>query len=131
MKRIQFAWLLLIALGMLSGCQSEAARDAQYKAEADRKVAEDEQQREGAVAHSEAVTALELEKQNQLDAVEQRRSGNVYAHSCRKAVGFDPSMPVSVDTKGCTPEQLRLELDAERRQMFDDALKNSKENQKN
>jgi len=34
-------------------------------------------------------------------------------------------MPVSVDTSGCTPEQLRLEQDAERRQMFDDAMKDS------
>jgi hypothetical protein len=127
MKRTQFALLALVATCFLGGCKSEADRDQHFKAEAEQKVAEDEQSRQGNVAHSEAVIAIELEKQNQLDAVEQRRSGNVYAHSCRKAVGFDPSMPVSVNTKGCTPEQLRLELEAERRQMFDDAIKNDKD----
>ena len=80
------------------------------------------------MVHSEAVRALELQKQDQLDGVEQRRTGNVYAHSCRKAVGINPGVPVTVDVKGCTPEQLRLEQEAERRQMFDDAMKNSKQN---
>ena len=125
MRRMQFALVALIAVCLLPGCESDAARDQRYKTEAGQKVANDEQARQETVAHSEAVKAMELEKQNQLDAVEQRRSGNVYAHSCRKAVGFDPSMPVSVDTKGCVPEQLNLELEAERRQMFDDALKNT------
>ena len=126
-----FIFLLFIATCLLSSCESGAARDQRYKAEADRKVAEDDQGRQETMAHDEAVKSIELAKQHELDAVEQRRTGDVYAHSCRKAVGFGPSMPVSVDTKGCTPDQLRLEQEAERRQIFDDALKNDRENKRN
>jgi len=125
-KLLSYTLLLLLAASLLSGCESDAARDRRLKAEAKRNVAEEEENRADASAHQGALRAMELNKQYELDVIEHKRTGDVYSHSCRKAVAFDPSMPVSVDTKGCTPEQLRLEEDAERRQMFDEAFKNSK-----
>ena len=118
---------LLFMSWFLVACESDDAREQRYKAEAQRQVAEDDQTRQESFANQGAVTELALAKQHELDGVEQRRTGNVYAQSCRKAVAVNPGMPVIVDTKGCTPEQLRLETEAERRQMFDDALKNAKE----
>jgi hypothetical protein len=127
MKEPLFATLFLfLAVCVLSGCESEASRDRRLKAEAKRNVAQEEEDRADAQAHQGALRAMELNKQYELDVIEHRRTGDVYSHSCRKAVAFDPSMPVSVDTKGCTPEQLRLEQEAEQKQMFEDALKNSK-----
>jgi hypothetical protein len=120
--------LLLLAASLLSGCESDAARDRRLKAEAKSNVAQEEGDHAATEAQQGAVRAMELNKQYELDVVEHRRTGDVYSHSCRKAVGFDPSMAVSVDTTGCTPEQLRLEQEAERQQTFDDALKNSKKN---
>jgi hypothetical protein len=119
---------LLLATSLLTGCESDASRDRRLKAEARRNVAEEEQNRADAEAHQGALRNLELNKQYELDVIEHKRTGDVYSHSCRKAVAMDPSFPVSVDTSGCTPEQLRLEQEAERRQMFDDAMKNSKNN---
>jgi hypothetical protein len=127
MKRALFSTLLLVlAASLLSGCESDAARDRRLKAEAKRNVAQEEEEHAETEAHQGALRAMELNKQYELDVIEHRRTGDVYSHSCRRAVAFDPSMPVSVDTTGCSPEQLRLEQEAERNQMFDDALKNSK-----
>jgi len=126
MKKLIFpTLLLLLATSLLTGCESDASRDRRLKAEARRNVAEEDQNRADSEAHQGALRALELNKQYELDVIEHKRTGDVYSHSCRKAVAMDPSMPVSVDTSGCTPEQLRLEQDAERRQMFDDAMKDS------
>lgn len=126
-KRI-LIFIPVLVTCLLTNCQSDAANERSAKAEAGRKVAEDEQNRADTQLHHEALDALALAKQHDLDGVEQRRSGDVYAHSCRKAVAFDPSMPVSVDTKECSKEQLALEQQAETRQMFDAALKNPKGN---
>lgn len=131
MTRLPFFLCLFLAACLLSGCESDAARERRMKAEAQSKVAEDDQGRQDTFAHQEALRAVELAKQHDLDGVEQRRTGNVYAHSCRKAVAFDPSMPASVDTKGCSPDQLNLETEAERRQMFDDAFKSVNEKKRN
>jgi len=126
MKKLIFpTLLLLLATSLLTGCESDASRDRRLKAEARRNVAEEDQNRADSEAHQGALRALELNKQYELDVIEHKRTGDVYSHSCRKAVAMDPSMPVSVDTSGCTPEQLRLEQDAERRQMFDDDMKDS------
>src|SRR5690242_4449069 len=124
MKSLFLMLLLAVAAG-ITGCESDAARDRRLQMEAKRNVAEEEEDRAAASAHQGALRAMELNKQYELDRIEHRRTGDVYSHSCRKAVAFDPSMPVSVDTKDCTPEQLRLEQEAERRQMFDDAMKDT------
>jgi hypothetical protein len=115
--------LLLLAASLLSGCESDASRDRRLKAEARRNVAQEEEVRSDTQAHEGALRDMELKKQYELDVIEHKRTGDVYSHSCRKAVAFDPSMPVSVDTSGCTPEQLKLEEEGERRQTFDDAMK--------
>jgi hypothetical protein len=127
MKEPLFSTLLLfLAACLLSGCESDTSRDRRLKTEAKRNVAQQEEDRADAQAHQQALRGIELNKQYDLDVIEHRRTGDVYSHSCRKAVAFDPSMPVSVDTKDCTPEQLRLEQEAEQKQMFEDAFKNSK-----
>ena len=118
--------LVFVVLLLFAGCESDGARDRRLAAEAKRNVADQEEDRAAAEARQGALRTLELNKQYELDVIEHRRTGDVYSHSCRKAVAMDPSMPVSVDTSGCTPEQLKLEQEAERRQMFDDAMKNSK-----
>lgn len=126
MKKLLFSTLLLLlAASLLSGCESDEARDRRLKVEASRHVAQEEEDRAAAEARQGSLRALELNKQYELDRIEHRRTGDVYSHSCRKAVAIDPAYPVSVDTKGCTPEQVRLEQDAERRQMFEDASKNA------
>jgi hypothetical protein len=62
----------------------------------------------------EADRALMLREQEKLDATEEKRTNNVYAHSCRKA---SYALKASnVGTAQCTPERLQLEQDAERQQ---------------
>jgi hypothetical protein len=90
--------LLLLAASVLSGCESDGARDRRLMAEAKRNVAQEEEDHAATGAHQGAVRAMEPNKQYELDVIEHRRTGDVYSHSCRKAVGFDPSGPVSVDT---------------------------------
>src|SRR5436305_14484543 len=127
MKEPLFATLLLFCVAcLLSGCESDVSRDRRLQAQAEHNVAQEEENRADAQAHQGALRAMELNKQYELDVIEHRRTGDVYSHSCRRAVAFDPSMPVSVDAKGGTPEQLHLDQQAEQKQMFDDAFKNSK-----
>jgi hypothetical protein len=58
-----------------------------------------------------------LREQEKLDATEQKRANNVYAHSCRKVTLASYALQASnVETAQCTPEQLKLEQDAERQQ---------------
>jgi|GEM_PF-1136891 len=123
---------LLFAALLLTSCQSDAARrEQQMNAEAKRQVAVEDEERSVSYAHEGVLRGVELAKQNELDAVEQKRTGNVYAHSCRKAVALDPALPVSIDTKACSTDQLRVEQEAERRQLFDEAFRSVKEKQNN
>ena len=126
-----FILALLFAALLLTSCQSDAAREQQMNAEAKRQVAVEDEERSVSYAHEGVLRGVELAKQNELDAVEQKRTGNVYAHSCRKAVALDPALPVSIDTKACSTDQLRVEQEAERRQLFDEAFRSVKEKQNN
>jgi hypothetical protein len=61
----------------------------------------------------EADRALLLREQEKLDATEQKRTNNVYAHSCRKVTLASYALKASyVDAAQCTPERLKLEQDA-------------------
>jgi len=65
----------------------------------------------------EADRALMLREQEKLDATEQKRTNNVYAHSCRKVTLASYALKASnVDTAQCTPERLKLEQDVARQQ---------------
>jgi hypothetical protein len=65
----------------------------------------------------EADRALMLREQEKLDATEEKRTNNVYAHSCRKVTLASYALKASnVGTAQCTPERLQLEQDAERQQ---------------
>jgi hypothetical protein len=106
----------------LAGCTSEAAQERQQQAEARRQVADEGQDVRGQDVQAqessgEADRALMLREQDQLDATEQKRTNNVYAHSCRKVTLASYALKASnVDTAQCTPERLKLEQDAERQQ---------------
>lgn len=68
-----------------------------------------------------------LQAQEKLDAVEQKRTKNVYAHSCRKVTMASYALNASsVDTSQCSAEQIKLEQEAEKRQMFDKAFEDSR-----
>jgi hypothetical protein len=97
------AWILILTFATgLSGCTSEEGRRRAQQAQIKRNIAQ----------------------QDKLDAVEQKRSGNVYAHSCRKVTSASWQLnAVAVDKSGCSPEQLKLEEEAEKRQVFDQAFK--------
>ena len=120
MRKLLLSAPLLIMGNLFSGCES-GARDRRLTAEATPSNVQ-EANRVRAASYRSRLRTLELNKQQELNAIEQRRTGDVYSHSCRKAVVYDPSMPVSVDTTACTPQQLRLEQEAERRQTFDRVL---------
>jgi hypothetical protein len=118
-------WLAAVFAGLaaglvagLAGCTSEAARERQQQAEAQRKVAEEDQDVQTREGSDEADRALMLREQDRLDATEQKRTNNVYAHSCRKVTLASYALHASnVDTAQCTPERLKLEQDAERQQI--------------
>ena len=120
-----FRLLVFVLVLLLGGCESDASRDRRLAAEAKRHVAQEEQDRTDKETEQRALRQLELNKQYELDKIEHRRTGNVYSHSCRRAYALSTFFPVSVDTSGCTPEQLRLEQEAEQKQAVEDALEKS------
>jgi HD-GYP domain-containing protein (c-di-GMP phosphodiesterase class II) len=110
----------------LTGCTSEAARERQQQREAAHQVAEDEETMQGKQNTEFADRAIMLQAQEKLDAVEQKRTKNVYAHSCRKVTMASYALNASnVDTSQCSAEQLKLEQDAERSQVFDKAFEDA------
>ena len=126
MKRaLSSSLLLLLAASLLSGCES--GHDRYLRAEARRKAAQEQEDKADAAAHQGALRALERRKQNELDAIEQHRTLNATSHSCRKAVAIDPGFPVSIDTSGCSPEQLRAEQESEREMIRQEAEKKGQE----
>lgn len=107
----------------LTACTSEASRERQQQAEARRKVAQDDQDLQAQESSNEGQRALVLKEQDRLDAVEQKRTGNVYAHSCRKVTAVNYILNAnSVDTSQCSEQQLKLEQDAEQQQPIRDKL---------
>ncbi len=119
-----------IALGLfaisLMGCTSEAARERQQQREAARQIAEEDQAVQDKQSTEFADRAVMLQAQEKLDAVEQKRTKNVYAHSCRKVTMASYALNASsVDTSQCSAEQLKLEQEAEKRQMFDKAFEDA------
>jgi hypothetical protein len=72
-------------------------------------VAEEDQGVQAKESSDEADRALMLQAQGKLDAIEPKRTNNVYAHSCRKVTLASYALNASnVDTAQCTPEQLKL-----------------------
>ncbi len=120
-------WILLALLAVgLMGCTSDAARERQQQREAARKVADDDQTLLDKENSDQADRAMMLKAQEKLDAVEQKRTKDVYAHSCRKVTLASYALNASnVDTSQCSAEQLKLEQDAEKRQMFDKAFEDA------
>ena len=121
------SWILLALLAIgLMGCTSDAARERQQQREAVRKVAEDVQDAQAKDNSERADLAVMLREQERLDAVEQKRTRDVYAHSCRKVtMGSYALNATNVDTSQCSPEQLKLEQEAESRQALDKVFENS------
>jgi hypothetical protein len=123
-------WIFLASLlvGAI-GCTSEATRERQQQAEARRKVAQEDEEVQAKESSAEADHAVMLQAQEKLDAVEQKRTNNVYAHSCRKVTMASYALNASnVDTSQCSAEQLKLEQEAEKRQMFDKAFESVRDN---
>ena len=120
-------WVLLGTLFVgLTGCTSEAARERQQQAEARRKAAQEDEEVQAKESSEEADRATMLKAQEKLDAVEQKRTNNVYAHSCRKVTLASYALNASnVDASQCSAEQLKMEQEAEKRQMFDKAFEDS------
>ena len=106
-RTIVFAALLAGLVVGLAGCKSGGAQASQAPQE----------------PISEEQRVLVQKEQDRLDAVEQQRTGNASAHSCRKAKEvYEYSNTKIVDTDGCSAEQLKLEQDAEQRQAHDKVL---------
>jgi hypothetical protein len=120
-------WILLALLAVgLMGCTSHAARERQQQRDVARKVAEDDQDLQAKESSEEADRAVMLREQERLDRVEQKRTKNVYAHSCRKVTLASYALnATNVDTSQCSPEQLKLEQEAESHQMFDKAFEDA------
>ncbi len=120
-------WILLALLAIgLTGCTSEATRERQQQREAARKVAEEDQNLQDKEVSEQADRAIMLQAQEKLDAVEQKRTNNVYAHSCRKVTLASYALnATNLDTSQCSAEQLKLEQEAEKRQMFDNAFEDA------
>ncbi len=120
-------WILLALLAIgLTGCTSEATRERQQQREAARKVAEEDQNLQDKEVSEQADRAIMLQAQEKLDAVEQKRTNNVYAHSCRKVTLASYALnATNLDTSQCSAEQLKLEQEAEKRQMFDKAFEDA------
>jgi hypothetical protein len=133
-RRRAYIWILLASLSAgLTGCTSEATRERQIQAEARRRVAQEDQDLKDQETSDEGQRALVLKEQDRLDGVEQKRTGNVYAHSCRKVTEVNYILNAnSVDTSGCSPDQLKIEKEAEQNQardkIFADAEKQMREN---
>ena len=129
MIRPMATWILIAMFATtLTGCTSEASRERQQQAEARRKVAEEDQDLQAQEGSEEAQRALVLKEQEKLDTVEQKRTNNVYAHSCRKVTSVNYVLNANgIDTSQCSPEQLKIEQEAERRQVFDKAFEQVKE----
>ena len=105
---IMFAVLFAGLVAGLVGCKSSGTQQSQALQEPPISA----EQRE-----------LVQKEQDRLDAVEQQRTGNSSAHSCRKAKEvYEYSNTKVLDTDGCSAEQLKLEQDAEQRQAHDKVL---------
>jgi len=122
-------WIAMTLFAIsLTGCTSEAARERQQQREAARQVAEDEQTMQDKQNTEFADRAIMFQAQEKLDAVEQKRTKNVYAHSCRKVTMASYALNASnVDTSQCSAEQLKLEQDAEKSLVFDKAFEDAKQ----
>jgi len=123
------SWIAMAFFAVsLAGCTSEAARERQTQREAARQVAEDDQTMQDKQNTEFADRAVMLQAQEKLDAVEQKRTKNVYAHSCRKVTMASYALNASnVDTSQCSTEQLKLEQEAEKSQMFEKAFESVKD----
>ena len=123
-------WALLPLFAVwLTGCTSDAAREQQQQREAARKVAEDDETLQDKQSSDFADRAIMLPAQEKLDAVEQKRTKNVCAHSCRKVTFASHALNAThVDTNQCPTEQLKLEQEAEKLQASDKLWENA-ENQ--
>ena len=129
----QATYWILIALfaTTFTGCTSDAARLREQQAQARRNIAQEDEDVQAKEYHDEAVNARVLQEQEKLDAVEQKRSGNVYAHSCQHVTNVVWELnAVSVDKSQCSAEQLQQEQDSARRQMFDKAFADAANQQK-
>ena len=117
-------WILSLAcLGMLTGCTSEASRQRAEQAQIKRDIAQQDEDTQAKEGYDERNNAKMLQEQDRLDGIEQKRSGNAYAHSCRKVTSASADLnAVAVDKSQCSPDQLKLEEEAERRQPFDKAF---------
>ena len=132
MVRKHIAWILILPLvAGLFGCTSEEGRKRAQQAQIRRNIAQDDEDVQAKESYDEANHARLLQEQDKLDAVEQKRTGNVYAHSCRKVTAANWQLnAVAVDKSGCSPDQLRLEEEAEKRQVFDQAFKDATDREK-
>ena len=126
------AWILILPLAAgLTGCTSDAARERAQQRQIQRNIAQEDEDVQAKEGYDERNHARLLQEQEKLDAVEQKRSGNVYAHSCRKVTAANMDLDaVAVDKSGCSAEQLRLEEEAEKRQVFDKAFEDAAEREK-
>ena len=123
-------WILIaLFAATFAGCTSDAERQREQQAQARRDIAQEDQDVQAKESHDEAVNARVLQEQEKLDAVEQKRSGNVYAHSCQHVTTVSMELnAVSVDKSQCSAGQLQLEQEAVKRQMFDKAFEEVREN---
>lgn len=111
--------LPLVAIGLLSGCQSNSTGQANPAPAAATQTAADTAAPED-IASDDPIWDAIAKRQAHLDRVEKNRTGHNDARSCQKAVP-GPHHRVKVDTAGCTPDQLRVEWDADRNQLLDRA----------
>ncbi len=107
-KRIGILMTLVLFAAGLTGCKSGGTQKG--PALQDQPISEEERE-------------LVQKEQARLDDVEQQRTGNASAHSCRKAKEvYAYSNTKVVDTDGCSAEQLKLEQDAELKQAHDKVI---------
>ena len=119
--------LILLSTATLTGCTSDAARERAQQRQIQRNIAQEDEDVQAKEGYYERNHARLLQEQEKLDAVQQKRSGNVYAHSCRKVTSASWELnAVAVDKSGCSAEQLRQEEEAEKRQVFDKAFEDMK-----
>jgi len=121
------AWILILPLaaGLLS-CKSDEGRRREHQNQIKQNIAQEDEDLQAKEGYEEGNHARLLQEQDKLDAVEQKRTGNVYAHSCRKVTAASWQLDaVAIDKSGCSPEQLRQEEEAQKRQMFDQAFKDA------
>ena len=114
----------------MTACTSQEARERAEQRKVQRKIAQEDDDRASQQSYDAANNTRALEEQQKLDAVEQKRTNNVYAHSCRKVTQASWQLnAVSVDTGQCTPEQLRMETDAEKSQAVEKMFADEKHKQ--